>query len=665
MSVSDWISKLFEKRSSGPDMRGVLAARSIYGFDTAAGVHVSPDSALTNTAVWACVKVLSESVASLPLMVYEDTGTGRRRASETSLYRLLHDAPNPEMTSIEMRETMTAWLATWGNAYCEIELDGAGQARALWPLRPDRVEIRRVDGDLTYFVTFGDETAALPRWRVWHVRGLATDGIYGISPIRQARQAIGLAMATEEYGARFFGNGARPGMILEHPGKLSDESYRRLKESWEARHQGLENSNRVAILEEGMKVETVGVPPNEAQFLETRKLQLDEICRIFRVPPHMIMNLERATFSNIEHQGMSFVRDTLMPWLIRFEQSISRDLMTESQRGRYYARHLVDALLRGDTQSRYAAYAVGRQWGWLSVNDIRRLEDMDPVTNGDVYLTPLNMVEAGSDLTPVRGTGGPEEERGLALADENIFTRSKRAASARHKLIGTARPVLEDAAKRIVKREVNDIRAAGRKMLQARDSARFVDWLAEFYRQHTGFAERQLTPALESYAGMILDAVTREIGGEVAPERADAFVRAYIRSAAAREGAINEASLMRALEAARGAGRNELEALEEALDEMDADAPARTAQTEGTRFNNALAKMAYGALGVTALRWVSFGDNCPWCDSLDGRVIGIEQVWVGNGDAVEVDGAEPLRPGSDIGHPPLHKGCDCMITNGG
>lgn len=362
------------------------------------GVNVTETSALRVTAVYACVRVLAETVATLPLVVYRrQKPRGKLRDPSHPLYTVLHDQANTEMTAMQLRETMMAHVLLWGNAYASIERDGAGNVVGLWPLLPDRTYVVRDDktGKLVYITTLPNgEQVLLPWDQVLHIPGLSYNGIVGYSPIQCAREAIGLALAAEEFGARFFGNGARPGGVLEHPATLSDEAYKRLRSSWESMHRGLNNAQRLAILEEGMQYKPLTIPPEDAQFLETRKFQVTEICRLFRVPPHLVGDLERATFSNIEHQSIEFVVHTIRPWLVRWEQAINMKLLTPLERRRFFVEHIVDGLLRGDIASRYNAYAIARQNGWMSANDIRELENMNPIPGGDVYLVPLNMQDA-------------------------------------------------------------------------------------------------------------------------------------------------------------------------------------------------------------------------------------------------------------------------------
>ena len=366
---------------------------------TAAGVAVNEDNALSIAPVYECVRVLSESVASLPLRVYKRRpDRGRDVARDHALYSVLHDSPNPEMTAFQFRETLQGHLLTWGNAYANIVTDGGGRVRQLWPIPPNRVTPKRTDAGTLYYevrVPRSGQPVAVKAADMMHLRGLSPDGVTGYSPVALLREELGLAAATRDFGARFFSNGARPGGVLEHPGQLSGEAADRLRGSWERMHQGLNNAHRIAILEEGLTYKQIGIAPDDAQFLQTRKFSKAEIAAIYRVPPHMIGDLERATFSNIEHQSIEFVMHSLRPWLVRWEQAIWLSLLVPSERKSYYAEHVIDALLRGDTKSRYEAYAVARQNGWYSANNIREKENENPIPDGDIYLVPLNMIPAG------------------------------------------------------------------------------------------------------------------------------------------------------------------------------------------------------------------------------------------------------------------------------
>ena len=355
------------------------------------------------TAVYACVRILSEAIAGLPLHLYRynDEG-GKEKALDHPMYLLLHDEPNPEMSSFVFRETLMTHLLLWGNAYAQVIRNGKGEVVALYPLMPNRMTVDRDSfGQLFYSYqmnnsdapTMKNGTVILKPSEVLHIPGLGFDGLVGYSPIAMAKNAIGLAIATEEYGAKFFSNGATPGGLLEYPGTVKDPD--RVRESWNRGFSGSQNAGKVAILEEGMKYTPISIAPEQAQFLETRKFQINEIARIFRVPPHMVGDLEKSSFSNIEQQSLEFVKYTLDPWVVRWEQSLSRALFTPEEKKQYFFKFNVEGLLRGDYQSRMNGYATARQNGWMSANDIRELENLDRIPaedGGDLYLINGNML---------------------------------------------------------------------------------------------------------------------------------------------------------------------------------------------------------------------------------------------------------------------------------
>ena len=392
-------SRLFRARDK-PDRRqtpqDAVSAAPTFSFGSSmSGKSVTPSSAIQVSAVYACVRVIAETIASLPLHIYEATDAGSRKANEHPLYRLLHDEPNTEMTSFIWREVMLSHLLLWGNSYCQILRSGRSRIVGLYPLLPDHMAVDRDSrGKLTYtYTTSEGRTVLLAPEDVLHIPGLGFDGVMGYSPIALEKAAIGLGIAAEEYGSKFFQNGARPSGILTHPNTVKDPAS--LRASWNAAYGGSGNASRVAVLEEGMTFVPLSMPNNEAQFLETRKFQVTEICRIFRVPPHMIGDLERATFSNIESQNISFAVHTIRPWLVRIEQAMDRALFPETEKGRFYVRFNLDGLMRGDYKSRMEGYAIARQNGWMSANDIRELENLNPLSDeegGNLYLVNGNMV---------------------------------------------------------------------------------------------------------------------------------------------------------------------------------------------------------------------------------------------------------------------------------
>lgn len=383
--------------------------RALLGFTDEAnvtGVTITEATALQISAVFACVRVISEDVAKLPLTLYR-SGDGRRRERLPAhpLAKVL-ERPNRDMTSFDFRSTLTAHAVCWGNGYAEIVRGGTGRPTELWPMLPDcvRVEMRR-DGTIVYVYAnpYTGKTTTFDSSEVLHVKGPGYDGLLGYSIVGLARQSLGLTAAAERYGAAFFGNSSIPKGILEHPGVLGEEGQKNLRKSWEENHGGGPGkANRIGILEEGMKFHSISIPPEDAQFLETREFQIPEVCRWFRMPPHKIADLNKATFSNIEHQALQYVGDTLQPWLVRWEQEVERKLLLGSESS-INVEHQTSALLRGDLKSRYEAHAIGRQWGFISANDVREVEGMNPIdedAGGDVYLVPVNMANSEGVVDP-------------------------------------------------------------------------------------------------------------------------------------------------------------------------------------------------------------------------------------------------------------------------
>jgi HK97 family phage portal protein len=384
---------LFRPRA-GPENRVGGGFSFMFG-GTSSGKAVNETTAMQTGAVYACVRILAEAIAGLPVHVYErGADGGKTLMTGHPLYTLLHDEPNDEMTSFVFRETLMSHLLLWGNAYAQIIRDGHGTPVALMPLLPSKMAVEReTGGSLIYSYSGDDGQIKLRRDAVLHIPGLGFDGLIGYSPIAMAKNAVGMSIATEEYGAAFFSNGANPGGVLEHPAVIKD--IQRVKDSWNSQYQGSANAHKVAVLEEGMKFHQIAIPPEQAQFLETRKFQINEIARIFRVPPHMVGDLEKSSFSNIEQQSLEFVKYTLDPWVVRWEQSLMQALLLPGEKGVITIRFNLDGLLRGDYQSRMQGYSTGIQNGFYSVNDVRALEDMNLLTDkegGDLHFVNGNMV---------------------------------------------------------------------------------------------------------------------------------------------------------------------------------------------------------------------------------------------------------------------------------
>jgi HK97 family phage portal protein len=431
-------SFLFKARDK-PQNRTAGGAFTFFLGGSTSGKVVTERSAMQMTAVYSCVRILSEAVAGLPLHLYRyKDGGGKEKAIDHPLYRLLHDEPNPEMSSFVFRETLMTHLLLWGNAYAQIIRNGKGEIMALYPLMPNKMRVDRDEHGKLYYEyshssdeagTMKNTTVRLTPYDVLHIPGLGFDGLVGYSPIAMAKNAIGMAIACEEYGAKFFANGAAPSGVLEHPGVIKDPQ--KVRDAWQSQFGGSANSNKVAVLEEGMKYTPISISPEQAQFLETRKFQINEIARIFRVPPHMVGDLEKSSFSNIEQQSLEFVKYTLDPWVIRWEQSLSHILFTDEEKKTLFFKFSVEGLLRGDYQSRMNGYATARQNGWMSANDIRELENMDKIPaeeGGDLYLINGSML-------PMQNAGAyaeKETDKEETEQDEEVLEVEESASDTKH-----------------------------------------------------------------------------------------------------------------------------------------------------------------------------------------------------------------------------------------
>ena len=427
MGFLEWLGIGPRDKPEVPDIEdNVRDSGQTFVFGRAdSGERVDEKSAMQIATVYACVRLLAETVAGLPLHLYrtKDGGSAKERAMDHPLYKLLYRQPNPEMTSFSFREVMMTHLLLWGNCYAQIIRDGKNGVLGLYPLLPENIEIDRDDKGQIFYIyhAYTDEKPGennkdiyFRRDEIFHVPGLGFNGLVGFSPIARMKNALGTTLAVEKYGSSFFKNGAQPSGVLEHPGVLKDPS--KIRENWSAVYGGANNAHKVAVLEEGMQYKAISLPPEDSQFLSTRQFGVNEICRIFRVPPHMVQDLEHATFSNIEHQSIDFVVHTLTPWLVRFEQAIVKDLLMEEEQDEYFPKFNVDGLLRGDYQSRMQGYATGISNGFLSPNDVHRLENWDliPAEKGgnDYYLNGgyVKLEDAGKQQMVQQEESEPEEK---------------------------------------------------------------------------------------------------------------------------------------------------------------------------------------------------------------------------------------------------------------
>jgi len=485
--------------SSGSNLERWLITGK-YNDSSYTGKSIDEETAMSATAVWSAVSQLSQALASLPLHLYRRLARGKERAIKHRLYKLIHLKPNLYMGSMSFREQQMGQVLRYGTCYAEKELNGAGEIIGLWPLLSKNIRQDILFGkDLVYIITLpnGGEKV-LDSSRILRINGFSPNGICGYNPIELGKESIGLSLAIEEYGSRFFGNGARPGAVLEHPGSVSQEAQDRLRSAWKNIHEGLENAHRLAILEEGMKLHEYETNAEDSQTLETRVFQVSEIARIFNMPLHMLKELTKSTNNNIEHQGQEFLTYCLRFWLVKFEQEYTIQLLSEKEHDEYFFEHLVDALLRGNSQARHTAYASGRQWGYYSANDVLEMENKNSIgAQGDIYVVPLNMIPADQVLNKLKEE--PKEEI------DNIKTI--RLLEIRERLFNSYNILFLDVFQKLINRECI---AIGRQ-LKKFNNDEFKTWLNTFYIELKDIVFKGLYGIIRNYSEQIFNQLSNEL----------------------------------------------------------------------------------------------------------------------------------------------------------
>jgi HK97 family phage portal protein len=658
-----FIGKAIERRGSwitGGSLENPAnwGLRMFGAVPSAAGVDVTERNAMYMVDVLTAVSKISQTIAMLPLPVYKRLENGgKERAVNHPLYRVLQEQANDEMTAYVFKETLSGHIETWGNGYAWIERDGNLDVHGLWPLLPDRTWPYRRNGELWYYSrvkklpTDPGEERHFPAKDVFHVPGFGFDGLLGYSPIQMLRESIGLAMAQDEYSSRMFSNGATPPMVLKVPRGLSPEDRERIKVSWNEGHQGASKAWRMAVLEEGMEVQTIGINPLDAQMLEGQKYSRARIMGFFGVPPSITGDTDRATSwgTGIEQQTIGFVQTAIQPRASRFEQQVDMKLLMRERDKNYFAEFLLDALVRGDTKTRYESYAQG--FGkWLTADDIREKENMNPYVKpadpkdvGKVLVWQTSMapaekiVDGTANPAPVAPTPPDDTPPEDQKPDEKKSVRTD-VVGPRRSLMEAQRHAFTAVADEIMKREQRDVLAA----LKKKNRREAVDAV---YGKHETYIREKVLPLLQTYAGVIASDVTREIGRTVAVP--DSFVAKYAQSYARRHTAVS-------LEEVR-----QIEDDGETAVAAWSSRPAWIAERESIQAGNAFARAAYREAGVNIVRW-SAGDECVLCLALDGETAGVDGAFVTREEAPD----NAFVPANGLKNPPLCDGCSCVVVGG-
>lgn len=634
------------------------------------GDNISPDTAQRLSAVYTCQKILAESVAMLPLILYKQDGQNRVPATNHNLYNILYRLPNPETTSYDLRATITGHAVKYGNGFAQKVFNDNGELIQLWQLLPQNMVLMRdEEGELVYVYHLATgERRAFLREEILHIRGLSNDGIIGFSPISEARMAFESANSMEQYGKAFYDNDARPGGILTVEGLLDEEGQKLIRKGWNDIHSGSKNASKIAILEAGTRYTPIGTSQADQQFLEQKKFSRDEIAAIFRIPAHMLNSGTNSSYGSLEEMSQQFIDYSLNPWLVQWEQAITRDLIAPLERDTYYAKHKVQALLRGNSAARAAFYGQGLQWGYYSINDVRQLEDLNPIEGGDSHFVPMNMAPLNTAITaPVSSLRGIEndsyESRSMEIRAEDKQNESLRTN--RVQIAKAQQPMLKDAATRITKREVRDIQKQVDKYLKKGNAAEFGAWIKDFYTngEFSSAIKEAFLPILTGLSTQMLSAAESEVAKSAEINNLNDFVNGYVESLAYNwtngdlaqiEAILNDDTIT-----------DKEVAVTQRVNEWNDTKPAKVADQNSFEAVNALAIAAYGALGITVLRWLASGTSCAFCQSLSGKVVGIEGHFVKAGTTIDGGvnyGIMEIK--SNHKHGPLHRGCDCIVVAG-
>lgn len=630
------------------------------GHTSTAGVEVTEETALSVGAVKQAVKLLSETMGMLPLHIYERSGDRERqkkRAPQHPLYKILHTQPNPEMTRMEWISFGVANLVLRGNFYSEIVRDNGGRVRELWPIPASAMKVKRdiQTRAIKYSVTVAGQEKPLRADQVLHIRNFQTSGLCGRGLLDDACEPIGTMMAAEQSAAGLYKNGLQVGGTLAHPKTLGEDGMANLRKSIDDQVGGIGKAGRYLLLEEGMTYTAGGnVTPKDAELIPSRKFGVLEVARHTNLPPHLLMDLDRATFSNIEEQGIQFVTYSLGPFIARIEQRIGIQLFSEAEQDRFFAEFNVDGLLRGNIKARYEAYQIAVQIGLLSRNECRDFEGMAPYDGGDVILEPLNMAAVGSQggnpgPAPAKPSGnappqdGEEQTRGARRSKVELRGTAKSGLNERRRLQESYQKVIATAAGTLVRREAREIKKLADKYLPAargkndgreeRSANTFLDKAEAYYGGDYKQQIRELLgPALEAYAQAVAGSVADQQGGETPPF--SKWLEAYASNMADARAKTKYGQLIELIrDSAADQARSDLDTY---VDDYVVNEPDEVGTRESVQMGNGLARVAFGAFGIQKFTWVMSANACPICQEQDGQ-------------EAKTD-------------PPLHKGCACSIT---
>jgi len=630
---------------------------------TIAGTNVSETSSLTISALFGALNFLAGTLASLPRVIYRRLPNGgKERAYDHPFYDRIHNRPN------ESKLTAWQWIYTsimhkylWGNWYTYIERNNY-QNQILFPLLPDRTwpDKDRLDRYITHKAN--GQQVNLPSENILHIPHISLEGITGKGVIHYARESLGIVKAQEEFAANYFGKGTKAGGFVEIEHKMDEETRVGLQNDFNEKYGDLGNSWKAIFMTGGAKFKQQELDAVKAQALESRQFSVVEIARWTNLPPHILRELSRATFSNIEEQGLELVIYSLLPLTTQIEQAMNNTFFTEKDRKTHYVKFELKGLLRGDIKTRTEFYKTMLDRGVYNADMVLELEDMNPQPNGlgKIYMMPLNMVNKELVISGQPLTIEAENKEIITKRSVEIF--QKRTAALRRKITIAYKKQFEAYGKQIVSTEVKDIREAIEKMLNEKDSKEFEVWLEGYYSEFSKKVDNLSAPLLASYAEAILPIALQEIGSEMdIGIQYDRFQSQYREFFVKRHISGSQGQLRAVIRDAEEQHRDVIEALDERLNEWEEKRSGKIAMRESVRAENAFTRSVFAIAGITQLMSVSYGKSCPYCNDLDGKIVGIDQPFLSAG-SFQPEGAEtPLNITSNHFHPPYHDGCDCGI----
>lgn len=623
------------------------------GGKSASGKRINQRTALTFTAVYAAIKVISDAIAQLPLRVLSVDSEGNSSpATEHPLYNILRKRPNPECTPYEFYFSIAQDLLVNGNFFAFVERNAGARIINLWRLRPEFLSIERQGRKLIYRYTESvGPSLPFDRDEIIHLRnGVSWDGIVGLSPIDLHRNTIGLGLSAEEYAAKLYNSGAQPSGVLQTEGKLKPEEAKALLVKWNQQHGGSGNAHKVALLQNGLKFTPTSFSPHDSDFIAQRQFQIIEVARIFKVPPHMLMDLERATFSNIEEQALSFVSNTIQPWVTLIEQGLERDLLKDSEKPVMDFSFNMDALLRADSQTRFASYKTGQDIGLYSLNEIRALEGRNSLgPEGDVRYRTVQLVPLAGDSGASPQDDPEEPEDATQTTEERAVLPAPKVTMFRHELSKAQRPVFESVAKSVLDVELSAVRSI---LSQASDVGAVLTKLQGMYEgNHRTFVKDTIRGAVQEYAKEVAQAALSEIDSEAESEfNFEVFANEYSEKAAIRW---CQASLRQLRNLAKDNPEDPRAGIFARLENWEEQRPERFALRESVQANAAVSREVYKSLGVAAIRWHNIGEVAQ---SLDQKVSSIGGMFANKGDQFG-----SITVNTKIHHPPLAEGDESII----